>query len=197
MYKCSVMKRRIVFCFFTILVCVVLGGCGKTKEVVNVPPEPPKSEMEPAIPAGTGDTDEYFEGWGEAYGSRVRKGELHISALGNAQDAIRQKIHHAYQGVIEKMREDDENNMGRDILTRMEAGGKQFINAIVGDSREIGFPKFSAVDERGNVSCEVVVRVYRKEVINRVASYLFKDEKIKELVEAEFLREVMEKYFGK
>ncbi len=197
MYKCSVMKRRIVynFCFFTILVCVVWGGCGRTKEVVNVPPKPPTSES--VLTKATGDTDEYFEGWGEAYGSRVRKGKLHILALGNAQNVIRQKIRHAYQGMIKTVLEANGNNVGTDILTKMESCGRQFINAIIGDTREIGLPKFSAVDERGNVSCEVIVRVYRKEVINRVASYLFKDEKIKELVEAEFLREVMERYFGK
>lgn len=191
------MKKRIVynFCSFMILVCVVLGGCGRTKEVVNMRQEPPKSES--VISEGTGDTDEYFEGWGEAYGSRVRRGELHMVALGNAQDIIRQKINHAYQGVVKNVLERNGNNLGNDMLTRMEFYGKQSINAIIGDTRETGLPKFSAVDERGNVSCEVVVRVYRKEVVNRVASYLFKDEKIKELVEAEFLREVMEKYFGK
>lgn len=140
------------FLVFVIMFGVVSGVCGRGMNVAK------GVEM----PTLKGDTDEYFEALGISYGSKVRMGELHMLALTNAQNIIRQKMAHVYKGVIEDYMRVYGNNLGTDIETKMERGGKQFINAILNDTREVGSPEFSEMDEKGNVTCYVVARVYKQ-----------------------------------
>lgn len=148
-----------------------------------------------AAPQATGDTDEYFEGWGIHYGSQVQMGELHILALANAQKVIRQKIIHCYEGIMEDYLKEKSDTLKRDLKTDLSIYGEHAINAVVGDTWEVGAPQFSAVDERGNVTCTVLARVKRKDVTARFASFLFHEGEMRKQLEEKFFRQLMDKYF--
>jgi len=177
-------KIRNVFLVFAI-VFVASGVCGMSVEVAE--------EVE--IPTLAGDTDEYFEALGISYGSKVRMGELHILALTNAQNIIRQKMAHVYKGVIEEYMRVYGNNLGTDIETKMERGGKQFMNAILNDTREIGSPEFSEMDEKGNVTCYVVARMYKQGLAEKMADFILESEDLKGKLEEVQLRRIIDKNF--
>lgn len=178
-----------------LMVCVVLGGCGKTKEVVNMSQETPKSES--VISEGTGDTDEYFEALGIAYGPRVQMGNIHILALENAQEIIRRKMASVYKSVVEEYMVEYGLNKDTDIEKKMESMGKQFINTIVNDTREVGMPEFSTADEQGNVRCIVLARMYKKGFVEQMTNYLFEDEETKRILKENLFRQILGKRLEK
>lgn len=188
------MERKILY--LVLLLAVLSGNCGTQKRMTGeLPVETSPIAEETVESKATGDTDEYYEAVGIQYGSQVQMGELHILALRNAQQVIRQKIMHSYKGVMEDYLKERSDSIQRDLKTDLTHYGEHAINVIVGDSREVGAPQFSAMDERGNVTCTVLVRILRKEVSSRVASFLFKDGKMKEQLEEKFFLQLMNKYF--
>ena len=76
---------------------------------------------------------------------------LQQSALSNAQNLVRQKMKHAYQGMVSEY----SNNMGiganSDAARNVETAGDQIIDVIVNDTQARSV-QFSGVDEKGNVS---------------------------------------------
>ena len=172
------MKKRIVYCFLVLgmMACVVLGGCAVKKQ--------------PLIPEPQGDTDDYFEALGIAYGPRVQMGDIHIQALENAQEIIRRKMASVYRSVVKRYMAEYGLNKDADTEKKMERRGKQFINTIVNDTREVGLPKFSTTDEQGNVTCHVVARMYKKGVVEQMKNYLFEDEEIKRILKENLSRQI-------
>ena len=181
------MRRRIrnVFLVIVIVFGVTSGVCGMPEKEVN----------DVDMPTLAGDTDEYFEALGISYGSRARMGELHILALTNAQNIIRQKMAHLYKGVIEDYMRVYGNNLGTDIETNMERKGQQFMDAILNDTREVGSPEFSEMDEKGNITCYVVARMYKKGLSGKMADFVLKSEELKGKIEEVPFQRIIDKRF--
>lgn len=148
-----------------------------------------------SLPTGEADTDEYFAATGVAYGRVEQMGELQIVALTNAQNIVRQKMKHAYKGMVRTYANTVGDDSGTKIFTYMEHGGEQVIDAIVNDTNATGAPKFSAVDNKGNVYCYIGVRVSKKEAIDKIARYMSENEELKNHFREEQFRNSMDRTF--
>lgn len=147
------------------------------------------------IPAAENDTDEYFGATGIASGSKARMGELQLMALTNAQNIIRQKMQHAYKGAVDDYMNSIGNNAGTDIEAKIERGGTQLIDVIVNETQASKGPLFSAVDEKGNVTCFIGIRISKKMMADKIADYVSEDEELKIRFKEDQFRERMKESF--
>lgn len=149
------------------------------------------------VPAAENDTDEYFGATGIASGPKARMGDLQLDALSNAQNMIRQKMQHAYKGAVDDYMVRFGNNAGSDIQSKLERGGTQIIDVIVNDTQASKGPLFSNVDEKGNVTCYIGIRISKKTIADKIADYVSEDEELKIRFQEEQFRQRMEESFKK
>lgn len=147
------------------------------------------------VPAAENDTDEYFGATGIASGPKARMGELQLMALTNAQNIIRQKMQHAYKGAVDDYMSSIGNNAGTDIEAKIERGGTQLIDVVVNDTQASKGPMFSAVDEKGNVTCFIGIRISKKMMADKIADYVSEDEELKIRFKEDQFRERMKESF--
>ena len=181
-----------------IVMVVALTGCGGSKKTTEYKPKAgsPFGEVYEA-PCAEQDTDDYFVGLGIANGSRNRMDVLQTSALTNAQNVVRQKMQHAYKGAIDDYSNYMGNNMGSDAQAKVERGGTQIIDRIVNDTKAMCGPKFSGVDEKGDVSCYIGIRISKQEVAQAIANHLSSDEELKIRFNEQEFRKRMDESFQK
>lgn len=146
------------------------------------------------MPTFEPDTEEYFAATGTANGAKERMDVLQQAALTNAQNMIRQKMKHAYQGVISDYTNYMGINAASDAATKMERGGDQIIDVIVNETmaRDV---RFSGVDTKGNVQCFVGIRIYKKKVVDEVVEKISEDQELKLRFKEEQFRERMQNVF--
>ena len=147
------------------------------------------------VPAAENDTDEYFGATGIATGPKARMGDLQLDALSNAQNMIRQKMQHAYIGAVDDYMVRFGNNAGSDIQSKLERGGTQIIDVIVNDTQASKGPYFSNVDEKGNVTCYIGIRISKKTIADKIADYVSEDEELKIRFQEEQFRQRMKESF--
>ena len=147
------------------------------------------------VPAAENDTDEYFGATGIASGPKARMGELQLMALTNAQNIIRQNMQHAYKGAVDDYMSSIGNNAGTDIEAKIERGGTQLIDVVVNDTQASKGPMFSAVDEKGNVTCFIGIRISKKMMADKIADYVSEDEELKIRFKEDQFRERMKESF--
>lgn len=147
------------------------------------------------VPAAENDTDEYFGATGIATGPKARMGDLQLDALSNAQNMIRQKMQHAYKGAVDDYMVRFGNNAGSDIQSKLERGGTQIIDVIVNDTQASKGPYFSNVDEKGNVTCYIGIRISKKTIADKIADYVSEDEELKIRFQEEQFRQRMKESF--
>ena len=146
-------------------------------------------------PCAEKDTDDEFAAFGTANGSRNRMDVLQTSALTNAQNVIRQKMRHAYRGAIDDYSNYMGNNVGSDAQAKVERGGMQIIDRIINDTKVVCGPKFSSVDDKGDVTCFVGIRISKKELAQAIANHLSEDDELKiRFNEQEFLKRMDENF---
>lgn len=163
---------KTLFISAAIAAATLFASCGTTKHTSTAQrPQNPFGETF-SVPNGEFDTDEYFGASGIASGPKARMGELYSVALTNAQNVVRQKMAHAYKGAIDDYMNSVGNNAGTDFQMKIERGGTQIIDTVVNDTRETNPPVFSAVDEKGNVTCYVGIRVYKDAIADKLADYV-------------------------
>ncbi len=182
-----------------IISCIMIASCGSSRNYQPSYPQPNASRNPFAeiyqVPVGETDTDEYFGATGIAYGSRTSMDILQLNALTNAQDVVRQKIKHSYKGLVSSYAGSISNNAGTDIQSKVERGGDQIIDAIVNDTQAPEKPYFSPVDEKGNVTCFIGIRVYKKVVADKIADFVSEDEELKiRFKEDEFRKRIQEAF---
>lgn len=188
-----------------ILMSVALIGtlvsCGSTKNSVNKNYEASRTPQTTNpfgpvydVPDFEPDTDEYFAATGIATGAKERMGILRQDALTNAQNIIRQKMEHAYEGMISDYSKSTGINASSDIKEKIERGGDQIIEAIVNDTQEKSV-KYSGVDEKGNVTCFVSIRISKKQVADQIADRISEDQELKLRFDEEQFRKRMQDKF--
>ena len=188
-------------CYFIVLACTLVS-CGSNKSTVQssqpqqttpmqVPSTNPFGGETYSMPTFEPDTEEYFAASGMARGSRERMDMLQRSALTNAQNLIRQKMTHAYEGMVVDYSKEQGNNNGTDMTKKIQTGGTQIIKGIVNETmaRDV---KFSGVDEKGYVTCFVGIRIYKKQMADKIAKSLSQDEELKLNSDEERFRKYME-----
>lgn len=140
------------------------------------------------------DTEEYFAALGIANGPQTRMDVLQLSALTNAQNVVRQKLKHAYKGMVSDYSNYIGNNAGSDAQVHVERAGDQIIDAVVNDTQAKSL-NFSGVDEKGHVNCYCGIRVYKKQLADKIADVVSEDEELKiRFKENEFRKYMQEKF---
>lgn len=188
-----------LFVLATIVASTLAASCGTTKPAIaanNTKPGNPFGDVY-EVPAAEHDTDDYFGATGIASGPKARMDVLQMAALTNAQNIVRQKMQHAYKGAIDDYSSYIGNNVGSDAKNKVERAGTQIINAIVNDTQATKGPMFSAVDEKGNVTCYVGIRISKKTITEKIVDYVSEDEELKIRFQEEQFRNKMEDNFKK
>ncbi len=187
------MKKSLML--VALVATVLMTACNSSKKVADPKNSPFGDVYE--MPATEIDTEEYFGATGIAYGPQNRMDVLQTTALTNAQNIIRQKMSHAYKGAIDDYSNYMGNSVGNDAVNKVERAGTQVIDAIIGETQASKGPLFSAVDDKGNVTCYVGIRIYKKTISDKVAERLSKDEELKIRFDEEQFRKRMEESFEK
>ena len=188
-----------LFVLVTTVAMMFLASCSATKPATvanNTRPGSPFGDVY-EVPAAEHDTDDYFGATGIASGPKARMDVLQMSALTNAQNIVRQKMQHAYKGAIDDYSSYIGNNAGADAVNKVERAGTQIIDAIVNDTQATKGPMFSAVDEKGNVTCYVGIRVSKKAIAEKITDYVSEDEELKIRFKEDQFRQRMEENFKK
>lgn len=187
-----------IYAMAAIAATMMFASCGTTKNATttanNTRSASPFGDVY-EIPAAENDTDEYFGATGIASGSKARMGELQLMALANAQNIIRQKMQHAYKGAVDDYMNSIGNNAGTDIEAKIERDGTQLIDVIVNETQASKGPLFSAVDEKGNVTCFIGIRISKKMMADKIADYVSEDEELKIRFKEDQFRERMKESF--
>lgn len=190
---------------FAAIVCAALMmvSCGASKKVAQVAPAQPGNPFGGGdfyeAPCADADTRDYFAATGIAIGAKARIAELQLMALENAKQMIRQKMQHAYKGAIDNYMNSVGTNAGNDIEAKLEAGGTQIIDLIVDEVSATCGPKYSAVDERGDVTCFIGIRVPKRAlaetIVDNVRDNVSEDEELKiRFKEDEFRKRTLENF---
>jgi hypothetical protein len=179
---------------------MITSGCGGSKQIAGSTYKPqagsPFGEVYEAPCSGV-DTDDEFVATGIASGGKARMGELQEAALTNAQNIARQKMQHAYKGAIDNYSSYIGNNAGSDIDVKMERGGTQIIDRVVNDTKATCGPKFTSVDDKGDVTCFVGIRISKKQVAAAITDHVSKDEELKIRFNEQEFRKRMDESFKK
>lgn len=195
------MKKNLLTMVALVASVCVLTSCGTTKQVAA--PYTAVRTAEAVNPFASGsfdvpgfepDTEEYFAALGIANGPQTRMDVLQLSALTNAQNVVRQKLKHAYKGMVADYSNYIGNNAGSDAQVHVERAGDQIIDAVVNDTQAQSL-KFSGVDAKGHVNCYCGIRVYKKQLADKIADAVSEDEELKiRFKENEFRKYMQEKF---
>lgn len=194
-------KFNLMVAVATACVCF-FSSCGANKNAVsNVPSRSgnPFGDVY-ELPAAEYDTDEYFGATGIATGPATRQDILQSAALTNAQNLVRQKMKHAYQGMIDDYSNYVGTNAGTDAETKIERGGTQIIDALVNETRATKVV-FSGIDDKGNMTCYTGIRISKKDLAEKIADKVTdavsEDEELKIRFKEEQFRQKMDEHFKK
>ena len=124
------------------------------------------------------DTDDYWYAVGEASGQLSDDAsQIKLDALTNAQDFIRQKMSHSYEGLIANYGRSIGNSQGNDRQRKLDRGGLQIIEGIVNntDSED----EASSVNEKGIRTIYVVIKISKKQVAKEIKNFVSKDEDLR------------------
>ena len=159
---------------------VTMTGCGSRKQMVNSD----GSERRPTIGEVTNipcidyDTDEYYVGVFSLYGSQKQLGRLGSAALSGARQQLIEKMAHDYNGFVEQSSDILGNNKGNDVSGAIKSAGLEIIKQHVGRLRATCGPIADKyIDENGNITVYVSMRMYVKDITKALADNLEKQEK--------------------
>lgn len=147
------------------------------------------------LSVGEIDTDEYFGATGIAYGQLTEIGDLQVEALENAKEIVHRKMRHAYKGLISSYSNSVRNNDAANKQSKLESLGNQIIDDMVNDIKATRNPILSDVDDKGNVYYFISVRVNKKELADKIAEYISKDEELSIRLKEDEFRKRMDEAF--
>lgn len=157
---------------FAMIIALAFASCGSEKQATSN-----KQQTKSKNPFGTTyqtpcaiyDSDTYFAATGISEGSAKQKGVIQQAALGNAQDLVRQKIKHAYKGMVSNFMNSIGNNKGNDVERNMTMAGDQIIDAVVNNT-EATCVEWSEVGGDGHIECYVAIKVSKADMAQKIAT---------------------------
>ena len=163
------------FVFTAIFASVYFISCGSSKQATYSAPAPapapapqtqtsrnPFGETYSAPITGYTTDEEAFGALGIAQGSNAQMGQLQVNALENAKTLIKAQMAHQYKSATIDYMNSVGNNSGTDLENHLERIGLQTIETMVNDVKNSSEPKFSGIDEKGNMSCYIGIRIAKK-----------------------------------
>lgn len=189
--------KKLTTLLTVVLTVALLSSCGSSKKTIasNNAANPFGTDFY-ELPCAMYDDDEFFAATGTAHGSRNRIDVLQQAALANAQGLCRQKIQHAYKGMVSNYMNYMGMNDDSSAAGKIEAAGDQIIQAIINDTQARCI-KTSSVDEKGNVTMYVGVKISKEQLADKVADRLSKDQELKLRFDEEQFRKKMNEEFDK
>lgn len=179
------------------VMAVFFASCGSQKTVAQKTGGNPFGETY-TMPCEVYDTQEQFAATGIFRGSSNQKGDVQKYALQNAQEIIRLKMKHAYQGMVSDYSSTVGNNQGNDIERKITSAGDRIIDDIINETAQ-SCTRWSAVEEDGHITCYTAIQISKKETAKKVATAvqnkLTDEEKARIGFNEEEYRKQMEKRF--
>jgi len=187
--------KKISIITIAVVAAVLFGACRSNKAASADNSRSPFKGNTYEVPCQELDSDTEFGATGIYKGNANQMGDLQLYALQNAQQMVRRKLQHSYKGMVSDFNTSYGGNAGNDIMNKITSAGDQAINAMINDTRATCV-RFSDVDDRGDVTCFVGIRISKqavaKEVANRVNNVLSDDEKMRIRFEEKKYREEYE-----
>lgn len=194
------MKKTLLFC--GLAATMLLAACSSNKSTAqnNGAKSPFGETFEAPCFQQAQDSETEFGGLGIVKGSSNQMGELHRSALNNAKAVIRDKVHSAYKGLESEYRQRHGNNAGNDLAVKEAGAVDRVVDMVLNDATETCM-RYSSVDDRGQVTCYVAIKISKaelaKKVADKVADNLTADEKMRIDFNEKKYREEMESRLSK
>ena len=187
---------RMFFQIFTVAVIImgaVITGC-RSQQPTTQPRSSSPFGVTSKPPCTVFDDEINFAATGFANGPRSQLGVLQRTALANAQDMIRAKMEHAYEGFIDTYMGSVGANQGTDVETETRGVGRQTIMQVVGNTSHSCL-EFSNVDEKGNVDCFIAITIPKAKISQAIADNLSKSQKEEIRNRAADMRKEADEYF--
>jgi hypothetical protein len=174
-------KVNLMMAVTAVVVALIMAGCGSSKPAASSLPgggvaSADEEFVEP--PCTYYDDENVFTGSSSAYGSAAQEAVIRRTALANAQSIVRQKMKHAYQGMVSDYFNLIGNNAGNTARSNIEGAGDQIIDAIVNDTQEKCIRRSKKVDDKGNITYYIGIVINKKEAANTIADGLSEDEEL-------------------
>ncbi len=192
--------------YILVTVIIVVGalafpGCKSKQQIVQLQPyqtqlnsEYTREEfVEP--PCVKYDNDTVFAGFSSAYGPASQEAAIRLVALTNAQNIVRQKMQHAYDGIVSDYFNFIGENNTNTAKSNIESVGDQIIDVIVNDTQEKCIRRSKTTDDKGNITYYIGIEINKKEAANKIADELSKDGELDVRFYEYNYREHMEKKF--
>jgi hypothetical protein len=162
---------------------MVFTSCKSKKQAIQQPyqtqPKPGVVEDEFVEPPCTMyDDDNVFVGSSSAYGSAAQEAVIRRAALTNAQNIARQKMKHAYQGMVSDYFNLIGNNAGNTARSNIEGAGDQIIDIIVNDTKEKCIRRSKTTDAKGNITYYIGIEIDKKAAADKISDALSKDDEL-------------------
>jgi hypothetical protein len=163
------MKKSIIMLVAVAFVSMAFTSCASKPKGAEDAPKTLYGGEAYELPCAAFDDDEWFVATGIANGPRARMDVLQGAVLANAQGMIRQKMQHAYEGIVSDYRQYLGNNQGSDSDINTEAGGDQILDLLVNETRVVCGPKFTEPDAKGHLNAYIGIKISKAEVANKFA----------------------------
>jgi hypothetical protein len=79
----------------------------------------------------------------------------------------------------------------------VERAGTQIIDRIINDTKATCGPKFSSVDDKGDVICFIGIKISKKQLATAITDHVSKDEELKIRFNEQEFRKRMDENFKK
>jgi len=160
-------KSAIIFATVAFIAMAFISCASKSKSAEEAPKSLYGGDAY-NLPCHEPDNDEWFVASGVAVGPRARMDVLQGAVLANAQSTIRQKMQHAYEGVVSEYRNYIGGNQGGDGDISVKIGGDQIIDIPINETRVVCGPKFTEPDAKGHVNAYIGIRISKKDFSYKV-----------------------------
>lgn len=181
-----------------LMTALVLSSCGAKQEVVQTKKSQNPFGESYEAPCQVYDTNEEFAATASFRGSSNQLQEVQKNALLAAQEIIRLKMQHAYEGMVSDYSASVGNNRGNDIERKMDSAGDRIIDLIVKETKQ-SCVRWSEIYDDGHIICHVAIQIPKGETAQRIANEvkdkLTQDEKDRIGFNEQVYREKMQKRF--
>ena len=156
--------KKIQFLAIMMIACALVS-CG-AKQAASKKGKNPFGESYEA-PCQVYDTKQVFAATAAFRGSSMQPSEVQKGALIAAQEIVRLKMQHAFQGMVSEYSSTVGNNRGNDIERKITAAGDRIIDLIVNETTQTCV-RYSEVFENGDIMCHVSVEISKADAARRV-----------------------------
>lgn len=168
----SAMKRISVLLLVGMMaMSLLLGSCGSQKKAQlaqGASKSPFGETYDTPCTMGMVDSDTDIYAVGTAYGPRTNPGSLQQLALTNAQDLLRQKLAHKFEGAIDTYLNHISADNAAQTDAKTEGAQTQLMKGVLNLSKTYCPVRFSEADGNGRVTCFIGITVSVKEVQNYI-----------------------------